>query len=134
VINNDPLAGRTGNFVAQSIGSILTDFPFLGIGFALSDTFAQSAGIGLWDSQIYYDLYFYGLVGMFVKMVFFVGVFAQSSKTKSELILMMIMISNLYAIGLGLPVFGQERIGDFLWIFIGYRWTQSMLRIATQSN
>ncbi|HRV03187.1 MAG TPA: hypothetical protein P5539_15940 [Mesotoga sp.] len=137
-ISNDPLAGRGENFSAQSIALILTNFPFLGIGFALSEDFVQSAGIGLWDSAIYYDLYFYGTVGMFVKMVFLTGLFAQSSKSKPELILMIIMISNLFAIGLGIPVFGQERIGDFLWIFIGYRWTRCKLRIAphelTHSN
>ena len=36
---------------------------------------------------------------------------------------MLLLLLNLYAIGLGIPTFGQERIADFIWIFVGFTWT-----------
>lgn len=124
VIQNDPLAGRDRNFVADYIPIILAEFPFFGIGFAVAEEFSQTATSGTWDSMLLYDLYFYGLIGMILKGLLITKIFVQTARNKPELIILSIMLLNLYASGLGFPVFGQERIGDFLWIFIGFKWTR----------
>jgi len=131
VIRSDPLAGRSSNFVAYSIKTLLRSTPFFGNGLSVSTKFAANLERGLWDSLYFYDLYIYGIFGSIVKGILFVHLFLKSFHIRQFKMVMLLLLLNLYAIGLGIPAFGQERIADFMWIFVGFIWSASNCNLNT---
>lgn len=134
IIRSDVLARRGTNFVAHSIRTLLRSTPFFGNGLSVSTKYAATLERVTWDSLYFYDLYIYGVFGSVVKAVLFVYLFFKSFHIRQFKMVMLLLLLNLYVIGLGIPTFGQERIADFMWIFVGFTWTASNIYQADASK
>ncbi len=112
-----PLAGRGENFVMQNINYILKTEPLFGNGFTQNPIISNN--YGTWDSLYNEELTFGGITFVTFRflIIFYLFNLAFSSISSKKNILLLILI--LYAAGIGIPVFFQQRIIEIVSLIIG---------------
>lgn len=113
----NPLAGRGENFVMQNIIYILKTAPLFGNGFTKNPVIGEI--YGTWDSLYNAELTFGGITFLIFRffIIYYLFNLAFSNISNKKNILLLILI--LYAAGIGIPTFFQQRIIEIVSLIIG---------------
>ncbi len=114
---DDPLAGRGENVIMKNIIYILKTAPLFGNGFTTNPIISEI--YGMWDSLYNEELTFGGLTFLIFRFLIISYLFnlAFSKISNKKNILLLIFI--LYAAGIGIPTFFQQRIIEIVSLIIG---------------
>lgn len=114
---DNPLAGRDKNIIAENINYVLKTAPLFGNGFTKNPVIGEIYGI--WDSLYNEELTMGGITFLTARflIIFYVFNLAFSYISNKKNIVLLIFI--LYAAGIGIPTFFQQKIIEIVSLIIG---------------